>query len=187
MNDSPEIRFLKDEVSRTFGSRLLTTTDFDALSESIEANIGSMISVSTLKRLWGYVQPQSKPRMSTLDLLSRYCGRSSYADLCRELRDTSGFISAQRIDSGSLHPGTMVHLQWMPDRSVSVRYLGDRRFRVVDGGRSKLREGDEFEAIAFIEGHPLYIDAIVRNGSVLPPYVAGRSGGLTGIDIIQDS
>ena len=187
MNDSPELRFLKDEVYKAFGSRLQTSTDFEALSESIEARTGALISVSTLKRLWGYVQPQSKPRMSTLNLLSRYCGRDGYAGICQELRDTSGFISAKRIDSGSLQPGAIVHLQWMPDRNVSVKYLGERRFRVLDGGWSKLREDDEFEALAFIEGHPLYIDAIVRNDATLPPYVAGRSGGLTGICVIQNS
>ncbi|MBO4742314.1 MAG: hypothetical protein J5533_01650 [Bacteroidales bacterium] len=182
-SDSPELIFLKDEVAKAFGSRLETSTDFEALSAAIETRIGALISVSTLKRLWGYIQPQGKPRMSTLDLLSQYTGRASYATLCAELRDTSGFIYEKHIDCASLQQGAEVVLQWMPDRAVCVKYLGDKRFRVIDGGRSKLREGDEFEAFSFLLGHPLYIDAIIRNGSVLPPYIAGRSGGLTGIAI----
>ena len=184
IDDSSELQFLKDEVARTFGSRLQTATDFDALSEAIETRIGALISTSTLKRLWGYVRPQAKPRMSTLDLLSRYCGRGSYAVLCAELRDTSGFITTNHLDSASLVPGAQVQLQWMPDRIVLARYLGDRRFCVLDGGSSKLRGGDEFEASSFLMGHPLYLDAIIRNGKALPPYVAGRSGGLTGISVI---
>ena len=183
-DDSSELQFLKDEVARTFGSRLKTATDFDTLSESIEARIGSLLSASTLKRLWGYVQPQIKPRMSTLDLLARYCGRGSYAALCAELRDTSGFISANRIEITSLKPGVQIQLQWMPDRVVRIKYLGLRRFCVLDGGTSKLREGDEFEVSSFLTGHPLYLDAIIRNGKQLQPYVAGRSGGLTSVDVL---
>lgn len=183
IDNSSGLLFLKDEVAHTFGSRLETATDFDALSESIEAGIGALISPSTLKRLWGYVRPQTKPRMSTLDLLAKYCGRDNYASLCTELRDSSAFITTSRTDSAALLPGAEVMLQWLPDRTVLVRYLGDRRFRVLDGGSSKLREGDEFEATSFLVGHPLYIDVIVRDGKPLPPYVAGRSGGLTGISV----
>ena len=184
-NNSPELQFLRDEVARTFGSRLETSTDFDALSVSIEARIGSLISVSTLKRLWGYIQPQTCPRMSTLDLLAQYTGRDSYAALCRDLLDTSGFISAERVDAASLGPGTELQLSWMPDRTVRIEALGDKRFRVLDPGKSKLRKGDEFEAGAILKGHPLYIDCILRNGSTLPPYVAGRSGGLTEISLFS--
>ncbi|MBO4566383.1 MAG: hypothetical protein J5695_04060 [Bacteroidales bacterium] len=183
-DNSSELLFLKDEIARRFGSRLQTATDFEALSVSIEAAIGALISASTLKRLWGYVLPQTKPRMSTLDLLARYCGRGSYAVLCAELRDTSGFITSRHVDSSSLQPGTEVLLQWMPDRIVRVKYLDGRRFLVLDGGTSKLRKGDEFEASAFLMGHPLYLDIIERNGTRLPPYVAGRSGGITGISVL---
>lgn len=182
--DSPELLFLKDEVARTFGSRLETSTDFNALSDSIEARIGELLSASTLKRLWGYVSPQSRPRMSTLDLLSKYCGRSCYAEICAELRDTSGFLSANRVDSASLDSGAEVLLKWMPDRTVLIKHLGGMRFRVLDGGRSKLREGDEFEAASFLCGHPLYIGAIIRDGKPLPPYVAGRSGGLKEVSVL---
>ena len=183
-NNSPELQFLRDEVARTFGSRLETSTDFDALSVSIEARIGSLISVSTLKRLWGYVRPQARPRMSTLDLLAQYTGRDSYAALCRDLLDTSGFISAERVDAASLGPGTELQLSWIPDRTVRLKSLGGKRFRVVDPGNSKLKSGDEFEASTILKGHPLYIDGILRNGSPLPPYVAGRSGGLTDVKLL---
>ena len=183
-NNSPELQFLRDEVARAFGSRLETSTDFDALSVSIEARIGSLISVSTLKRLWGYIQPQTLPRMSTLNLLAKYTGRTGYEALCRDLLDTSGFISAERIDAASLRLGSELQLSWMPDRTVRLKALGNKRFLVVDPGNSKLKEGDEFEANTILKGHPFYISGIIRNGSPLPPYVAGRSGGLTDIKLL---
>lgn len=181
-DNTPELQFLRDEVARRFSSRLQTSTDFEALSQSIESSLGVLISVSTLKRLWGYVRPQAKPRMSTLNLLAQYTGRPSYQALCQELRDSSGFISAERLDTGSLTPGTEVILSWVPDRKIRIKYLGNNTFRVIDAGGSKLCAGDEFKALAFLKGHPLYIDSIKRNGKTLPPYVAGRSSGLSGIE-----
>ena len=183
-NNSPELQFLLDEVARSFGGRISTATDFDALSQSIEASTGSLISVSTLKRLWGYITPQSQVRMSTLNLLARYTGRDSYTSICKELGNTSGFISAECIHTDDLQPGVELMLHWQPDRHVRIKYQGNNIFLVIDPGTSKLRSGDEFSSSSFLKGHPLYLDSIVRNGEKLPPHVAGRSGGLTGIESV---
>lgn len=183
-NNSPELQFLLDVVAHTYGGRISTATDFDALSQSIEATTGSIISVSTLKRLWGYITPQSQVRMSTLDILSKYTGRDSYTSICKEFRDTSGFISAEYVYTDSLQPGAELKLHWSPDRHVRIKYLGDNAFRIIDPGTSKLRTGDEFSSASFIKGHPLYLNLIVRNGEKLPPYVAGKVGGLTGIESV---
>ena len=120
--------------------------------------------------------------MSTLNLLASYAGRKDYGEVCREYREASGFISADRLDASSLSPGDMVQLGWMPDRRVKIVYLGGGRFRVLDAGGSKLMAGDEFTAVCFLKGHPMYLDAINRNGELLPPYVAGRSAGLTDVE-----
>ena len=179
-----ELKFLREEVAAKFGGRLETTTDYDALSDAIEVSTHERVSTSTLKRLWGYVSLSPRPRTATLDLLSQYVGREDFRALTRELAETSSFLSEDRLDSSSLAPGVKVRLSWLPDRVVTLSYLGDKRFRVLDSGTSKLREGDEFEAGAILQGHPLYLDTITREGKQLPSYVAGRSAGLTSIEIL---
>ena len=183
MNDSPELDFLKAETARTFAGRLKTSTDFESLSADIEKRTGALISVSTLKRLWGYIKPQGLPRLSTLDLLSQYSGRDNFAALCKELADGSSFLSTETVRASDLKPGTEIILRWSPDRIVRVNYLGDNRFRVLDEGTSKLRAGDVFRVEAFLKGHPLYLDGIDRGDDRLPPYAAGLSNGITSIEI----
>lgn len=179
----PELNFLLKEVERAYGRRVATTTDFESLSVVIEHEIGELLSASTLKRLWGYVGDRRTPRGDTLDILSRYCGKKDFKDFCAWLKEESGvdseFISSRFIRSCNLAAGDNLALGWAPDRLVRVAYLGGERFRVTSSGKSKLKEGDEFEVDAFMLGFPLYISAVYRDGQVLPAYVAGRVHGLS--------
>ena len=56
--------------------------------------------------------------------------------------------------------------------------MGDYLFEVESSLNSKLRQGDRFEAANFIQGSPLYISRILRDGEYTPSYIAGRQGGL---------
>lgn len=181
---SSELQYLRDQVAARFGGRIETTTDYDSLSYAIEARTRQQVSSSTLKRLWGYVKLHPRPRTATLDILAQYAGRKDFRELCSELAETSAFISTDRLESGTLEPHCNVRLRWLPDRCVTLEFIGGSSFRVLDSGTSKLRSGDEFEADSFLKGHPLYINGIRRNGETLPSYVAGRSAGLTGIETL---
>ena len=181
-NNRHETAFLLREVSRTYGGRIETTTDFDALADDIEDRLGERVSPSTLKRIWGYVRLQPRQRLSTLDLLARYTGRADYRALCIELQETSDYFSEESVMAREMEPGQRITLQWMPDRTVTLRHLSGTDFEVEEAGSSKLRKGDRVSAVGFILGQPLYLD-IVREGEALPPYASGRSRGLTGIRI----
>jgi len=184
MEETQEISFLQGEVVKKAGFEMKTSNDFERLSVLIEKSTGQLVSVSTLKRLWGYVNMSPKPRTSTLDILAQYIGRIDYVHLCLELQQTSDFfISAEKIQSASLKPGDKVILSWLPDRTVSLEYSGNNHYLVIDGGTSKLKPGDIFESSGFIKNQPLYITGIMRNGEELPPYVAGKAMGLTEIEI----
>lgn len=179
----PELQFLLAKVEQTCGRAIQTTTDFEALSVVIEHDINDSISASTLKRLWGYVPSHSTPRLATLDVLSRYVGERDFLHFCENLRKNasseSGFFSAVRIAASDLEPGTRIRLGWNPDRLVVLESLGAFRFRVLRNHNSSLREGDEFEVASFLQGFPLYIPRILRNGEFLPAYIAGSVNGLT--------
>lgn len=74
---------LKNEVCLKFGRTLESTTDFDALSGSIQKNISESISPSTLKRVFGYVKYGMTPSATTLSILARYVGYSGWSDFCK--------------------------------------------------------------------------------------------------------
>lgn len=70
-----KINALRKCVERCSCIRLRTPKDYDDLATHIFQTTHANVSVSTLKRLMGYL-PGNKtmPRTSTLDILSRYVG-----------------------------------------------------------------------------------------------------------------
>lgn len=179
----PELGFLLQEVEKEYGRRVATSTDFNALELAIQEKTKEVVSYSTLKRLWGYVSLSPTPRISTLDILSRYVGYSDFKAFCKELskRATvdSGFFTSEFLDVSTLTEGDSVQIGWAPNRLVALKYLGDFKFEVTESANSKLEPGDTFELASIIFGYPLYIPHILRNGEYTPSYIAGKDGGIS--------
>ncbi len=191
VNDqSIEVKCLLIQTEVRFGAAVKTPSDFERLRTSVNDVTGELLSLSTLKRLWGYVGGFSVPRYSTLDILSRYVGCKDFKEF-KDSLDTEDFIDSRffggtLVRSEDLEPGKELILCWNPDRRVKIEYMGDDLFRVVDSGGSKLENGDRFTAKAFIQGQPLYLTEIIRGtgDASVKAYVAGLRGGLTSIMVL---
>ena len=59
---TPEIEELKSLIEQKYGKMLCTTTDFEEFSIYLKQKWGKSISSSTLKRLYGYLNGDHKPR-----------------------------------------------------------------------------------------------------------------------------
>lgn len=188
-SSSPEISYLLSEVEKHYGRRLSTSSDFEALSVVIEHEIGDTLSASTLKRLWGYVTLNPAPRVSTLDILSRFLGTKDFWSFCEQLRANgecdSTFFTAKCIRSADLNKGDTVTIGWHPNRQVQLRYDGENLFTVVEQRNSKLEVCDQFESTSFLLGYPLCISRIFRGKTVTPSYVAGVKDGLTVLELLK--
>lgn len=182
----PEIALLLQEVESKYGRKICTSTDFESLSVVIEHEIGEYISSSTLKRLWGYVTLKPTPRISTLDVLSRYIGHQSFAEYREALKRSgaveSAFFTTPYLSAADLQAGERVLIGWAPNRLVTLEFEGVDSFRVLASENSKLRRGDSFRAAQFLLGYPLYIDRIHRTDGTTPSYVAGKNGGLNRLE-----
>ena len=97
MEQNRYIEILKAEVLIHFGRTLDAPTDYDLLSVAIEKSTGEVISVSTLKRLFGYKGQSTIPRPSTLSVLARYVGTTGWSDFCKR-------IDAQLADEVNNNP-----------------------------------------------------------------------------------
>ena len=73
---------LREAMEKKAGRQMHTPKDFDFLSESIFETLHQKVSATTLKRLWGYLQESSTPRVSTLDLLAQYVGYADWNSFC---------------------------------------------------------------------------------------------------------
>ncbi len=182
IDQKPEIHVLLMQVESRFGN-VAKATDFDDLSEDIESATSELLSASTLKRLWGYVNYMSNPRTYTLDVLSRYVGFQNFDAFCSQIHQSeefvSGFLSEDSLVAETLTPGERVRIGWNPDRLVTLEYKGDNRFEVVEVHKSSLLVGDQFVLPAIVKGYPVYIPHIERGGILTPMYVAGYKDGIT--------
>ena len=141
----PEINCLMFLVEKKFHKAVTTSSDFTALSEDIENETKENVSVSTLKRMWGYVSMNPNPRESTLDVLSRYVGQKDFKNFCHYLKPSeasqSSFFTTDFVNARDLEPGAVLEIGWNPDRLVRLRHLDDLNFEVISSLNSKLREG----------------------------------------------
>jgi hypothetical protein len=72
---------LKNEVQETFGRKISTSRDCIELSDAIFHKTSVAINANTLRRLFGLVKTEYAPSVSTLNILSRYCGFDSIHQL----------------------------------------------------------------------------------------------------------
>ena len=186
----PQIQALRQRVEEVFRQPLATHNAFIALVDDIDNTLREHLSESTMERLWGYsTRGAESVSLRTLNVLSRYAGFASWPAFCEDLQ-VSGQVESEEfadeaVSASSLPVGTELVLAWMPDRIVTVKYLGNNRFEVVESIHSSLRPGDSFECLQFQTGRPLYMDHFRRAGSLAEArYVAGEQHGLTSVAIL---
>ena len=71
------------------------TNDFQILSDSIHKETGTLLSISTLKRLSGRINYRSKPKRSSQDTLAKYIGYDNWRMFLLEMEPVN-FIETQR-------------------------------------------------------------------------------------------
>lgn len=81
---------LRDAIEEQTKFYPATPKDFDCLAANIYEQTHERVSVSTLKRVWGYVDSDSTPRITTLNVLAKYIGYSSWRDFCNQLDEKEG-------------------------------------------------------------------------------------------------
>ena len=118
-------------LKRKSGNELRLPSDCEYLSLDIESKTGVRIGATTLKRLIGFAQDERTPHTSTLDAIARYLGYAHWDELSRiEDNGNSDFDSPDdEIRSADLQPGTCVEIAYLPDRRLTLEYLGDSRYR----------------------------------------------------------
>lgn len=186
--NAPEVIQLRKDVEARLGMRPATPADFETLIAQVWLHLHENIALSTLERLWGYINGADNTRRSTLNILSRYVGARDWDDytacLLAKEHDSSNPFIADGVHTEDLQPGQQIEVTWLPNRRCVFRYLGEMRFEVVESANSKLSAGDTFVSTFFLIGQPLYIDHLVLTGKNTVSYIAGNNGGLQSVTLI---
>ena len=170
--------------------KMKSSSDFEFLSNAIALRCRHRLSVSTLKRLWGYGKNIHKPYFSTLCILTNFIGFKNFDDFLvnKDLETPSSFTyGAVSLSSQNLCPGDMLWITWSPNRSCLITYIGSHCFHVTEAHNTKLRKGDSFHAMHFSEGMPLYLDKYIHKDNPPVTFVVGYSGGLSSVKLVKPS
>ena len=172
------------EIETAVNHRIATPKDFDALREMIFSRLHILVSATTLKRIWGYIDDNVSTRRGTLDILARYLGYADFEAFENGVAAEGGElpsnpIMSRRIDvDEQLQPGDLLRLTWQPGRVCDVEYRGERSFCVVASQNTRLCAGNTFKCSLMIEDEPLYIDSLIADGSAPVAYVCGKRSGI---------
>lgn len=75
---------IRQKIEARFGSPIRYPKDCEALSASIYRACNERLSVTTLKRFFGFAKSVEKPRLYTLDVLAAYVGYKDWSSLMAE-------------------------------------------------------------------------------------------------------
>lgn len=171
------------EIEKALGQKIQTPKDFEYLRERIYSRLHVLVSATTLKRIWGYLEDDVQPRESTLDILARFLCYSDFNDFERSLgrkkeQQSSPILSRKLNVIEELRKGDQLLLAWQPDRICRILYCGNLKFEVLYSEKTRLQVGDTFQCGLFIEGEPLFLDNLVQNGNKPVAYVCGKNSGI---------
>ena len=164
-----------------FGRKPKTPSDFNELLLAVFSATGRSMSLSTAKRIWGYVNYASHPSVATLTTLARYVGFRDWESFCLGSdSEDSNFLDQNNL-LNDIRPGATVTLEWDPDKGCTLRHIRSNRFVVTKAHNIKLQPGDELTAELFSTGQPVYMKDILRGGQRIPIYIAAKKSGLKSI------
>ena len=191
MNHSPEIKCLRSDLEQRVGQQLQSPADFQLLIQQIWEKNHAVLSLSTIKRLWGYVESNGAPRLSTLNTLAQFLGFTDWNAYLVALEQRGGIESAmftgEGIQTADLQVGDKIAVAWQPNRQCTFRYIGDNQFVVEESKNAKLQQGTIFSAARFMIGQPMYLDNILLADGTRTSYVAGKRNGLTSVIKLNNS
>ena len=176
-----------EQIKQKSGMDFKNAKDFEVLSESFPAS--DRLGVNTLKRLMGYAKTPIEPRKTTLDAIAHYLGQTSW-EILMGLQPSDSDWTEKAVSADEIREGSFVEVQWLPDREIRLRCIGENRFRVTESLNGRLLAGDEVTICHFRLDYPLEVSHIVRNGIVMRDgnglelsYIAGKQNGITSLTI----
>ena len=176
------IRVLCRQVETAANLEARTSRHFEMLSNLVNNRTGVLLSPTTLKRIWGYIDEDVTTRRATLDVLSRFCGWRDYGHfLSIDSHDIeSGNVGSNTVRAGvDVRPGECVRLFWNPARVCDIEYIGNFEWKILASRGTRLKPGDTFRCAMIVAGEPLYLDNLIHEDNRPGVYVCGRKSGVT--------
>jgi hypothetical protein len=116
METNEQIERLRNAVEQAAGCKMQGHKDFVFLSDAIFQRTRQTIGVNTLKRLWGQLEEETTPRLSTLNILAQYVG----------FDDWDSFVTSSKITPPT---NPRIHLKSKPRSLLLTTTLNSIRVK----------------------------------------------------------
>lgn len=192
MDKNSALHKLIQITNKNFGYIPKTPSDFNNLGLEIQRKTSHTISLSSLKRIWGYVDYSSFPSPNTLNILARFNDYKNWEYFLENpdspvTDDTSEYFSSSVIATDTLDEGDVLTLLWKPSKKCVIKYISNHKFCVIESENIKLKVNDIITLYTICIGLPLFITEIKRENDVIPGYIGAKNGGITMIQIGKNS
>lgn len=163
-----------------------TTAGAATLCYDIELATGERLSLNTIKRLTGVLPYESKPRVTTLDIIARYLGFDSWLHYTATLfpRSSQFGTKHQHTNMARLPEGQRVRITWSPDRILCIRHINAGSYEVEESVNGKLRAGDLIQLVVIGVGFPFLALEVIRDGLSLGSYETHYDCKVTSLEIL---
>ncbi|HEV7621858.1 MAG TPA: hypothetical protein VGO09_09000, partial [Flavisolibacter sp.] len=159
--ESDQLELLQQEIEKTFGRRVLSSADCHLLCVDIEQRTQQRISFNTLRRHFNLMKDSHEPSIYTLDVLSNYCGFSSFDDFIL-FKKNHAVTNVKNMDTGLLNYLIMLFKNTEVNNSIDITYFSfvhhtinylEKHQHMIDAfqrGISKTRNGQNYYFEQFI-------------------------------------
>lgn len=174
---------IKKKIEQKLGQPIRYSKDCDVLAASILSVCKLRVSPSTIRRLYGFIQGNSNPRQHSLDVLSNYLGYQSYDELLNSFAPATkdAEVHITELDVKKIKKGDKYILDFKPDKSITMQYLGKSEFEIITSKNSLLLPGDIFKVFQINLHHPLFILQVTRKGEKMGKLIEAKISGITSI------
>lgn len=158
-----------EDVKEKSGLLFDKAGDFAILSSLIFKATGRSIGITTLKRLFYYINDDRKASEYTMNTIALYVGYKSWDEYSasKNLDSEWGFAD-ETIYVHALEEGTNISIQYL-DRKVNftvVNHEGENHLKVVSCENSSLKAGDLLFVYRIRKGEILEAEKVIRGNMI---------------------
>ncbi len=145
------------------------SADFNALTDEIGKETGRTIGLTTIKRLFGYIDDDRKTSQYTLNTLALYLGYSDWKEysISKNL-DSDWNFDTDKVLIAQQTTGTKIHVKYL-DRIVTfvvTEYDNQKVLRVEKAENSSLKVNDILFVNSLQVGNIIEADKVIRGKNI---------------------
>ena len=175
-------KLIKQKIEARLGHAVRYPKDCDRLADHISEMCKARISASTIRRLMGFVNSMSEPRLYTLDVIAEYLGHKGWQELLASFEPACGEPEPviEKLDPEQMKNGQAIQVAYEPAKVIEIRKVGGL-LRVVSSNEKRLLLNDEVRFRLLELHYPITFTHHFRDGSSLGKLQLATVSGITSI------